>query len=97
MNVSIYRNKEATTICSPLNILTIVVSLVPMLGNDILDKAGMFCIPFLNSVLCMNSIFSFKANILCITLAIVSNILCAGVLAFLLTRIFNNEKAMFSK
>lgn len=89
--------KEAATICSSLNILTIVVSLVPMLGNDILGKVGMFCIPFLNSVLCMNSIFSFKTNILYIAIAIVSNILYAGVLTFWLTRIFNNEKAMFSK
>lgn len=89
--------KEAATICSPLNILTIVVSLVPMLGNDILGKVGMYCIPFLNSVLCMNSIFSFKANILYIAIAIVSNIIYAGILTFLLTRIFNNEKAMFSK
>lgn len=89
--------KEAATICSPLNILTIVVSLVPMLGNDILGKVGMFCIPFLNSVLCMNSIFSFKANILYIAISIVSNIFYAGILTFLLTRIFNNEKAMFCK
>lgn len=89
--------KEASTTCSPLTILTIVVSLVPMLGADILDKAGMFCIPVLNSVLCMNSIFSFEANILHIAIAIGSNILYAGVLTFLLTRVFNSENAMFSK
>ena len=89
--------KEATTICSPLNILTIVVSLVPMLENDILGKAWMFCIPFLNSVLCMNSIFSFKTNIIYIVISIISNILYTVILTFLLTRIFNSEKAMFSK
>ena len=89
--------KEASTTCSPLTILTMVVSLVPMMGADILDKTGMFFVPFLNSVLCMNSIFSFKANILYIAIALVSNIIYAGILTFLLTRIFNNEKAMFSK
>lgn len=89
--------KEASTTCSPLTILTMVVSLVPMMGADILDKTGMFFIPVLNSVLCMNSIFSFEANILNIAIAIGSNILYAGLLTFLLTRVFNNEKAMFSK
>lgn len=89
--------KEASTTCSPLTILTMVVSLVPMMGADILTKTSMFCIPVLNSVLCMNSIFSFNANFLHIALAIGSNILYAGVLTFLLTRIFNSEKAMFTK
>ena len=89
--------KEASTTCSPLTILTMVVSLVPMMGADILDKTGMFFVPVLNSVLCMNNIFSFNANILNIAIAIGSNIIYAGLLTFLLTRVFNNEKAMFSK
>jgi len=89
--------KEASTTCSPLTILTMVVSLVPMMGADILDKTGMFFIPVLNSVLCMNNIFSFNANLPNIAIAIGSNILYAGALTFLLTRVFNSEKAMFSK
>ena len=89
--------KEASTTCSPLTILTMVVSLVPMMGADILTKTGMFYVPVLNSVLCMNNIFSFEVNILHIAITIASNILYAVVLTFLLTRLCNSEKAMFSQ
>ena len=89
--------KEATNTCSPLTILTIVVSLVPMMGGDIFEKLAMFFVPILNSVLCMNTIFSFQANALNIGVTIGSNLLYTAVMTFGLTRIFNSEKAMFSK
>ena len=89
--------KEATSICSPLNILTMVVSLIPMMGGDELKKIGMFFIPIFNSVLCMNAIFSFQVDITNIIVTIIMNIIYSCVLTFVLTRIFNSEKAMFSK
>lgn len=89
--------KEAAGLCSPLNILTMVVSLVPMMGTEDLKKLGMFFVPILNSVLCMNAIFSFEVNVMHVVLTIVANVLYAGALTFVLTRIFNSESAMFSK
>ncbi len=89
--------KEASGICSPLMILTIVVSLVPMMGADILHSVGMHFVPILNSVLCMNAIFSFEVNTLNVLVSILSNIVYAGLLTLVLTRVFNSEKAMFSK
>ncbi len=89
--------KEASGICSPLTILTMVVSLVPMMSPEDLKKLGMFFIPVLNTVLCMNSIFSFEANVMHVIVTICTNICYAGVLTFVLTRIFNSEKAMFAK
>ena len=89
--------KEAAGLCSPLNILTMVVSLVPMMGGEDMKKIGMFFIPILNSVLCMNAIFSFEVNVTHVLLTILANILYAGLLTFVLTRIFNSESAMFSK
>ncbi len=89
--------KEASTICSPLTILTMVVSLVPMMSPEDIKKLGMFFVPVLNSVLCMNSIFSFEANVLHVVVTICANICYAGALTFVLTRIFNSEKAMFAK
>ena len=89
--------KEAAGLCSPLNILTMVVSLVPMMGTEDLKKIGMFFVPILNSVLCMNAIFSFEVNVTHVLLTILANILYAGLLTFVLTRIFNSESAMFSK
>lgn len=89
--------KEASTICSPLMILTMVVSLVPMMGAEQLEKIGMFFIPILNSVLCMNAIFSFEADIVKIIVTIIVNVVYAAALTFGLTKIFNSESAMFSK
>lgn len=89
--------KEASGVCSPLMILTMVVSLVPMMGAEQLKKIGMFFVPILNSVLCMNAIFSFEADITKIILTIVVNIVYAAILTLGLTKVFNSENAMFSK
>lgn len=89
--------KEAASLCSPLNILTMVVSLVPSMGGDELKQFGMFFIPIYNSVLCITAIFSFEANLAGILVTIGMNIVYACVLTFVLTKIFNNENAMFSK
>lgn len=89
--------KQASTVCSPLMILSMVTSLVPMMGTEDLKKLGMFFIPILNSVICMNSIFSFEADVLHVVLTIVANVIYAGALTFVLTRVFNSEKAMFAK
>lgn len=89
--------KEASSTCSPLTILTIVVSLVPMMGGDMLKNLGMFFLPILNSVLCMNSIFSFQTEVTQVIVTIGMNLVYAGAMTFGLTRIFNSEKAMFSK
>ena len=89
--------KEATSTCSPMTILTMVVSLVPMMGSEGLKSMGMLFIPVLNSVLCMNNIFAFQADVSRVLLTIGVNIVYAGLMTFGLTRIFNSEKAMFSK
>ena len=89
--------KEAASLCSPLNILTMVVSLVPSMGGDELKQFGMFFIPIYNSVLCITAIFSFEANLAGILVTIGMNIVYACVLTFVLTKIFNSESAMFSK
>lgn len=89
--------KEAAGLCAPLMILSMVVSLVPMMGTEELNKLGMFFIPIFNSVLCMNEVFSFRVNMVHILVTIVMNIVYAGVLTFVLTKLFNSEKVMFSK
>lgn len=89
--------KEASGIVSPLMILSMLLGLVPMMGATVLENTGMYCIPLFNTVLCMNSIFSFQADIARVILTIVINIVVAAALTFGLTKIFNSESAMFSK
>ena len=89
--------KEASGIVSPLMILSMLLGLVPMMGATVLENTGMYCIPLFNTVLCMNSIFSFQADIARVILTIVINIVVAAALTFGLTKIFNSESAMFAK
>ena len=86
--------KEATSLCAPLNILTMVVSLVPSMGGDELKKLSMFFIPIYNSVLCMDAIFSFEVNLVKVLIAIGMNIVYSCILTFVLTRIFSQRRTI---
>lgn len=89
--------KEAGTAISPLMILVMGVSLIPMFGGDAPKNIVSFFVPILNSVQCFHGIFSFKYETMQVVITIVMNMVYAGVFTFLLTKLFNNEKVMFSK
>ncbi len=89
--------KEAGTAVSPLMIIVMVISLVPMFGGDGEKSLAMFFIPIYNSVLCIHGIFSFTYQPIWIVITILMNLIYAGVLSWVLTKLFNSEKVMFSK
>lgn len=89
--------KEAGTAVSPLMIVVMVISLTPMFGGDGEKTLGMFFIPLYNSVQCMHGIFSFAYEPMQMVVTMLVNIVCAGLLTWILTRLFNSEKVMFSK
>ena len=76
--------------------LVMLVSLTPMFGSG--EKSlGVFFIPIYNSVQCIHGIFSFTFQPLQLGVTLAVNVVFAGVLTWILTRMFNNEKVMFSK
>lgn len=88
--------KEATTAMSPFMIVIMLVSLLPMFGMEM--KGGFtWCIPLYNSVISMNGIFGFEADVTGALLGAVVNVAAAGILAGVLTRMFGSEKIMFDK
>jgi sodium transport system permease protein len=89
--------KEATSYVTPLMIVTMLIGLTSMFGGGAQEQIGWYFIPLYNSVQCMNGVFSFTGNLTQILVTVGMNCACAGVLVFLLTRIFNSEKVMFSK
>lgn len=89
--------KEAGTMVSPLMIVNVFVSLLPMLGGDGEKALYHFFIPINNSVQSMYGIFSFAYEPIQIVITIVVNILTAGVLTVVLTKMFGSEKVMFGK
>lgn len=89
--------KEANSAVSPLMILIMFISLIPMFGAETIQPLYMFVIPMYNSVLCMSGIFSFTYEPMAVLITIVSNIAVTAILTFVLTKIFNSEKAMFAR
>ena len=89
--------KEASTANAPLMIVSMGVSLSTMFGGDGTKSLGIFCIPLYNSVQCMHGIFSFQYAPEQIVVTMVSNLVYALLLTWVLTKLFNSEKVMFAK
>jgi len=89
--------KEATTAVMPLMIVVMLIGITSMFGDGAKTYFAWYFIPLYNSVQCMNGIFSFNYSAGNIFISLASNIFIVGILMFILTRIFNSEKTMFSK
>ncbi len=88
--------KEAASYVSPVMVISMVIGITGMLGNDS-QAIWVYFIPVYNSVQCIVEIFSFETNALHIALAAVTNTAVMGIGVFVLTRMFNSEKVMFKK
>ncbi len=89
--------KEAGTAVSPLMLVILAVSLAPMFTGDGAKPIYMFLIPIFNSANCMQGIFAFTYEPLQVVVTILTNIVVTGILAYVLTKLFDSEKVMFSK
>ena len=74
-----------------------LIGVTAMFGNGAKSEIYYYLIPLYNSVQCMIGIFSFEFVPANIIVAVISNICYTGIGVFVLTRMFNNEKIIFSK
>ena len=88
--------KEAGQAATPLMIVVMVVGVSGMFGNAPTD-AVYYLIPFYNSVQSMSGIFSREYSTINIAIACGSSLLYAAIGGFVLTKLFNSEKVMFSR
>ena len=88
--------KEASTAVSPLMVVVMLISLTPMFGGSE-KNLGIFFIPLYNSVQSIHGIFSFTYQPVQVVITILVNVVASGLFTWVLTRMFNNEKVMFSK
>lgn len=88
--------KEATGYISPLMIVVMIIGVSAMFGTGEIPVSCYF-IPLYNSVQCISGIFSFAYSALHIALTALSNFAAAGIMAFILTKMFQSEKIMFKK
>ncbi|GHU45092.1 hypothetical protein FACS1894111_13230 [Clostridia bacterium] len=89
--------KEASTYLSPLMILSMLVAASTMSDSFWPSNDLMYLIPIYNSANCLREVLSFAWNIKEILITVASNLVYAGIFAVILTKMFNSEKAMFSK
>ena len=68
-----------------------------MFGDGARTEWFYYLIPLYNSVQCMVGIFSFDIEPALILATVLSNLVYTGLGVFLLTKMFNSERIMFSK
>lgn len=89
--------KSAGTMVTPFMLVVLFCGLMPMIQGDAEIGLGLYLVPFYNSIQCMVSVFSFNVELLPMVVTIGSNILYTCIAVWVLTKMFNSEKVMFSK
>ena len=88
--------KEASMYSMPLMIISMAISMTSMLGIKTNNNL-LFAIPLFNSIQLLSQIFTFDVNLIHFIITIISNLLFTSILIYILTKMFDNEKIMFSK
>lgn len=89
--------KEAQAYVMPLMILVMLLGVTAMFGGGAKESLVFYLIPLYNSVQCMVSIFSFEMVPAHILAAVAANLVYTGLGIFLLAKMFNSERIVFSK
>ncbi|MCI9447100.1 MAG: ABC transporter permease [Lachnospiraceae bacterium] len=89
--------KEATGWVTPVMIISMLLGVTSMVDSLCMTEPVWFLIPLYNSVQSMNGIFSMDASVVNIAVTVAANVCYAGIGVFVLARMFDNEKVMFSK
>lgn len=89
--------KEATGWVTPVMIISMLLGVTSMVESLCMTEPVWYLIPLYNSVQSMNGIFSMEPNLVNIIVTVIANICYAGVGVFVLAKMFDNEKVMFSK
>lgn len=89
--------KQASTINIPVSLTMIVVGMMPMIMGGATENPILYLIPFYNSVMAMTAVMAHEATVLTLVLTICSNLVYAGLGAWILTKLFDSEKVMFGK
>ena len=88
--------KEAGSYSSPVMILGVIVAVASSMGSSE-HPLGLFTIPVYNSAMIFNGIFSMNYTMAQVGITIASNLVFVAVGVYVMTRMFNSEKIMFSR
>lgn len=89
--------KEAQGYVTPMMILVMAIGITAMFGNAAPANPLVYLIPFYNTVQCMVAVFSFEAVSGNLLTCIISNAAYTALGVYVLAKMFNSEKIIFSK
>ena len=89
--------KSAGTMVVPFMLVVMVAGLMPMFQNSVSEYLAVYLIPFFNSIEVMTAVFAHNLKWMPVIITLAANVAYAGVAVWVLTRMFNSEKIMFSK
>lgn len=89
--------KEAQAYVMPLMILVMVLGVTAMFGGGAKTELWYYLIPLYNSVQCMVGVFSFSTVMAGVATALAANVIYTILGVFVLARMFNSEKIVFSR
>lgn len=89
--------KNAGTMIVPFMLVVMFCGLMPMFQSGTQEQMTAYLIPFYNSVQVMTSVFAHEMQWMPVIVTLAANVVYTGIAVWVLTRLFNSEKVMFSK
>ena len=89
--------KNAGTMIVPFMVVVMFCGLMPMFQSGTQEQWTAYLIPFYNSVQVMTSVFAHEMKWMPVIVTLAANVAYTGIAVWVLTRLFNSEKVMFSK
>lgn len=89
--------KEAQTYAMPVMLLVMALGITGFLGGSAPQELPVYFIPLYNSVKCMTGVFSFSALPTGVAVTVGVNLVVTLLGVFVLAKMFNSEKIIFSK
>ena len=89
--------KNAGTMVVPFMLVVMLCGLTPMFLGASSESLTTYLIPFFNAVQVMTSVFAHEMKWMPVIVTLAANVTYTGLAVWLLTRMFNSEKIMFSK
>ena len=89
--------KNAGTMVTPFMLVVMLAGLLPMFQNGAAESLLVYLIPFYNSIEVMVAVFAHEMQWMPVIVTVASNVVYTGIAVWVLTRMFNSEKVMFSR
>ncbi len=90
--------KEAGTLIMPFYIITILVAVTSMFSDGVNENLLMYVFPIYNTVQSMVAILTFEPQAwVYVSVSVAANLVYLALFIYVLNRMFNSEKIMFTK